>query len=156
MTEDAAPTTDILGLTADIVAAYLANHSLAPDAVPGLITATHAAFAALQGGAVEPPAEPAPLPAVTARKSLADPEVIISMIDGKPYKSLKRHLSSHGLSPADYRARYGLSADYPMVAPAYSERRRAVALSLGLGRKPAAPPPPVPKTTRGRTPSKAD
>src|SRR5690606_33118041 len=76
------------------------------------------------------------VPAVTVRKSLASKDHIISMIDGKPYKTLRRHLSTHGLTPAEYRARYGLKADYPMVAPAYSEQRRAMAKKIGLGRKP--------------------
>lgn len=87
-------------------------------------------------------------PAVSVRKSLASPDHILSMIDGKPYKSLKRHLSGHGLTPAEYRARYGLKSDYPMVAPGYSAQRREVAKRLGLGRKrqepiaPAEAPPP--------------
>ncbi len=75
-------------------------------------------------------------PAVTARKSLASPDVIVSMIDGKSYKTLRRHLTSHGLTPSEYRVRYGLKNDYPMVAPTYSERRRAMAKRIGLGRKP--------------------
>lgn len=73
--------------------------------------------------------------AVTARKSLANPEVIISMIDGKPYKMLRRHLSQNGLTPDEYRSRYGLKPDYPMVAPTYSEARRAMAMKIGLGSK---------------------
>ncbi len=81
-------------------------------------------------------------PAVTVRKSLASPDKIISMIDGKPYTTLKRHLSTHGLTPEQYRERYGLKPDYPMVAPAYAEKRRALAKKIGLGRggrKAAAP-----------------
>ncbi len=74
-------------------------------------------------------------PAVTARKSLASPDHIISMIDGKPYKTLRRHLTTNGMTPAEYRERYGLKADYPMVAPTYSEARRTMAKSIGLGRK---------------------
>jgi hypothetical protein len=70
------------------------------------------------------------------RKSLASPDRIISMIDGKPYRTLRRHLSTHGLTPDEYRARYKLKPDYPMVAPAYSEARRAMAKKIGLGRKP--------------------
>jgi predicted transcriptional regulator len=100
-------------------------------------------------------------PAVTVRKSLASPDHIISMIDGKPYRSLKRHLGRHGLTPDQYRQRYGLKADYPMVAPAYSEQRRAMAHKIGLGAKarqarlqqaPAADA--SPKPARGR-PKKA-
>ena len=79
-----------------------------------------------------------PVGAVSSRKSLASNDHILSMIDGKPYKSLKRHLGRHGLTPAEYRARYGLKPDYPMVAPGYSAQRREVAQRLGLGRKPKA------------------
>jgi predicted transcriptional regulator len=69
------------------------------------------------------------------RKSLASHDHILSLIDGKPYQSLKRHLSKHGLTPEQYRARYRLKADYPITAPAYSERRRALAQRIGLGAK---------------------
>ncbi|MFD1786524.1 MucR family transcriptional regulator [Sphingomonas floccifaciens] len=75
-------------------------------------------------------------PAVSARKSLANPDFIVSMIDGKNYKTLKRHLSRHGLTPDEYRERFGLKPSYPMVAPAYSDARKAMAKTLGLGRKP--------------------
>ena len=78
-------------------------------------------------------------PAVSVRKSLASKDHIISMIDGKPYRTLRRHLSTHGLTPDEYRARYKLKPDYPMVAPAYSEARRAMAKKIGLGRKPKTP-----------------
>jgi predicted transcriptional regulator len=86
----------------------------------------------------EPQAEPAPKhePAVTVRKSLSSPDHIISLIDGKPYKTLRRHLSRHGMTPEQYRERYNLKADYPMVAPAYAETRRDLAKKIGLGRKP--------------------
>jgi len=77
---------------------------------------------------------------VSARKSLSRRDAIISMIDGKPYKTLRRHLTGHGLTPEEYRERYGLKADYPMVAPEYSEARRAMAKKIGLGRKPKAVP----------------
>ena len=92
------------------------------------------------------------IPAVTARKSLASPDHIISMIDGKPYTSLKRHLSRHGLTPQQYRERYNLKSDYPMVAPAYSERRRALAHKIGLGSKgrTAKQPDEAPKQRRKR------
>lgn len=76
------------------------------------------------------------VPAVTARKSLSSPNHIISMIDGRPYKTLRRHVAANGMTPAEYRERYGLKEDYPMVAPAYSEARRAMAKDRGLGRKP--------------------
>jgi predicted transcriptional regulator len=88
-------------------------------------------------------------PATTARRSLSSPEHIISLIDGRPYKTLRRHLSGHGLTPDQYRQRYGLKADYPMVAPAYAEVRRAMAKKIGLGRKPRTDVP-----TSGAKPSK--
>ena len=75
-------------------------------------------------------------PAVTVRKSLASKDHMLSLIDGKPYKMLRRHLSGHGLTPEQYRERYNLKPDYPMVAEAYSESRRAMAKKIGLGRKP--------------------
>jgi predicted transcriptional regulator len=94
-------------------------------------------------------------PAVTARRSLASPEHIISLIDGRPYKTLRRHLSGHGLTPDQYRQRYGLKADYPMVAPAYAEVRRAMAKKIGLGRKPRtdAPSGQAKPSKRGRKPA---
>ena len=76
--------------------------------------------------------------AVTVRKSLSNPDFIYSMVDGKPYKTMRRHLASHGLTPETYRERYGLKPDYPMVAPNYSAHRSKVAKQLGLGRKRAA------------------
>lgn len=75
-------------------------------------------------------------PAVSVRKSLASHEHILSMIDGKPYKTLRRHLTTHGFTPDSYRAEFGLKADYPMVAAAYTATRRDLALKIGLGRKP--------------------
>ena len=74
-------------------------------------------------------------PAVSVRKSLASKDHIISMIDGKPYKTLRRHLSGHGLTPEQYRERYNLKTDYPMVSESYSEARRAMAHKIGLGSK---------------------
>lgn len=74
-------------------------------------------------------------PAVSVRKSLASRDHIISMIDGKPYRTLRRHLAAHGLTPEEYRARYNLRPDYPMVSESYSERRRVLAQEIGLGQK---------------------
>ena len=140
MAEESQPS--LTELTVDLLAAFVSNNSVGAKDLPELIATTHAALAALDGGgageATEPAAGPSTNfpPAVTIRKSLGKREHILSMIDGKPYKTLKRHLSRHGLSPADYRVRYNLPADYPMVAPAYSEVRRETAKRLGLGRKP--------------------
>ena len=127
-------------LATELTVAWLSNPNTraASDDVPAFLSRMHAAVDQLAAPA--PQAEesaPAPehTPAVTARKSLASKDHIISMIDGKPYKTLRRHLSKHGLSPEDYRQRYGLKADYPMVAESYSEARRAMAKTIGLGRK---------------------
>lgn len=128
-------------LAAELTAAWLANPNTRTNAddVPAFLVSMHAAVAQLTGAEAPAPAdEPVQTyePAVTARKSLASPDHIISMIDGKPYKTLRRHLATNGLTPEDYRARYSLKADYPMVAPTYSEARRTMAKSIGLGRKP--------------------
>jgi predicted transcriptional regulator len=77
------------------------------------------------------------MPAVSVRRSLADPDYIVSMIDGKPYKVLRHHLMQHGLTPEQYRERYNLAADYPMVSATYSEKRRVIAKQIGLGRRSA-------------------
>lgn len=90
--------------------------------------------------------EPELTPAVSVRKSLASKDYIVSMIDGKPYKTLRRHLSTNGLTPDEYRRRYGLRPDYPMVAENYSATRSAMAKSLGLGRKPREPDEPEPSS----------
>ena len=131
-------------LAAELTAAWLANPNTRTNAdnVLAFLLSMHAAVAQLSG-AVAPVAaeEPAQTyePAVTSRKSLASSDHIISMIDGKPYKTLRRHLSTNGLTPEEYRGRYNLKLDYPMVAPTYSEARRTMAKSTGLGRKPAQP-----------------
>lgn len=125
----------LIALTADIAAGFVTNNRIAIGDIGGMIASVHSALAGLG----QPPAPAAPdyVPAVTLRKSLADPTRIISMIDGKSYALLKRHLTTQGLTPAEYRARYNLPADYPMTAPAYSEMRKAMAVKIGLGRKKA-------------------
>jgi len=135
------PSTNYTALTVELLASYVANNSVRSEDLAGLIASTHAALAGLDrpDAPVEDfVTEPEYAPAVTARKSLADPENIISMVDGKPYKTLKRHLALKGLTPDQYRQRYNLPASYPMTAPGYSEKRREVAKRLGLGRKPAS------------------
>jgi predicted transcriptional regulator len=123
----------LTALTAEIAASFVMNNRVGISEIGGMISSIHWALAGL-GKALEPQ-KPAFVPAVTIRKSLADPAKIISMIDGKPYSLLKRHLTTNGLTPAEYRARYNLPADYPMTAPAYSEQRKAMAVKIGLGRK---------------------
>lgn len=129
---------DIASLTVELLSAYLSNNSVASADLAGLIQSTRAALTQ-DAAPAEPEAEkPTFTPAVTARKSLASPDHIISLIDGKPYKTLKRHLSANGLTPETYRERYGLPASYPMVAPAFAAVRRAIAEKIGLGNKKAA------------------
>jgi predicted transcriptional regulator len=129
--------TVIVPLTADIVSAYVSNHRVDPVELPALIATVHGALNHIQSA--EPVKHVGELtPAVSLRKSLSNPDKIISMIDGKPYSSLTRHLSTQGITPAGYRERYKLPADYPMVAPGYSARRSLLAKALGLGRKAVA------------------
>ena len=128
-------------LATELTIAWLGNPNTrsSADDVPAFLGKMHETVAALLGNSndaapVDAPAEYTP--AVTARKSLASKDHIISMIDGKSYKTLRRHLATHGMTPAEYRERYGLKPDYPMVAENYSESRRAMAKKIGLGRKP--------------------
>jgi predicted transcriptional regulator len=124
-------------LTADVVAAFVSNNSISTTDLPGLIASIHAAIAGLSAPAPAPEAEK-PVPAVPIKKSVT-PDYIISLEDGRQYKSLKRHLTGRGLTPADYRAKWGLPRDYPMVAANYAARRSEMAKAIGLGRKPAEP-----------------
>lgn len=126
----------LITLTADIVAAHVSNNSVAVSDVPTLIGNVHTALAGLSGNQVAPPA---PLePAVPIRTSVKK-EYIVCLEDGKKLKMLKRHLMTHyGMTPDDYRAKWGLAADYPMVAPAYAEQRRVLAKAIGLGRAPGS------------------
>jgi len=124
----------LLALTSDIVAAHVSNNSVKVEDVPALIMAVHGALSGLGDSA--PLAEGRPEPAVTVRASLKR-DHLVCLEDGKKMKMLKRHLvTEHGMTPADYRARWGLAADYPMVAPEYAETRRDLALKIGLGRQP--------------------
>jgi predicted transcriptional regulator len=131
---------DIASLTVELLSAYLSNNTVPSAELAGLIQSTRAALTQ-NAAPVELEAEkPTFTPAVTARKSLASPDHLISLIDGKPYKTLKRHLTRHGLTPETYRERYGLPASYPMVAPAFAAMRRAIAEKIGLGNKKATDP----------------
>ena len=121
---------DFLGLAADIVGAYVANNNVPASELPGLITATHAALVKLTAPPAPEPEKPTP--PVPIRKTVT-PDHIISLEDGKPYKSLKRHLTTRGLTPAEYRQKWGLPHDYPMVAATYAAQRSELAKSLGLG-----------------------
>jgi predicted transcriptional regulator len=125
-------------LATELTIAWLRNSNTrtSADDVPTFLQSMHAAVTKLGEPEMEEDAGSAEFtPAVSVRKSLASKDHIISMIDGKPYRTLRRHLATNSLTPDEYRQRYGLKADYPMVAPSYSESRRAMAKTLGLGRK---------------------
>jgi predicted transcriptional regulator len=142
MSEDI--TLDPVELATELTIAWLGNQNnrVSAEDVPAFLRTMHSTITELSGNAGsatedtgEATGEVEHTPAVTVRKSLASPDHIISMIDGKPYKTLRRHLSRHGLTPEEYRARYNLKSDYPMVAPSYSEARRDAAKRIGLGSK---------------------
>ncbi len=156
--------TSTVELATELTIAWLnnANNRASADEVPAFLQRMHQTLTGLgtesadnAGGS---DASSQYTPAVTVRKSLGSPDHILSLIDGKPYKTLRRHLSTHGLTPEQYRERYKLKSDYPMVAKNYSEHRRAMAHKIGLGARgrntrsapadaaPAAPA--APKATR--------
>jgi predicted transcriptional regulator len=145
----------LLSLTADIVSAHVANNRIGTGDLPNLIRDIHGALAQLGESASVKEAEPQ-RPAVPVRSSIK-PDHLVCLEDGKQLTMLKRYLMrTYGMTPADYRAKWKLPADYPMVAPNYAEKRRVLANSIGLGRKrPPAPPepaaeaaPPAPRRTR--------
>lgn len=123
----------LITLTADIVAAHVANNSVAVGDLPTLIANVHGALSSLNKP--EQPVEEKPKAAVSIRASVK-PDHIISMLDGKPYKMLKRHLAQNGYTPQSYRETFDLPKDYPMTAPSYAAQRKELALKIGLGRKP--------------------
>ncbi len=139
--EQVNPTVNPIEIASEITVAWLSNPNVnaAASEVPAFLKAVHTTLNELSNGAtteiVDAPVEF--VPAVPVRSSVK-PDYIISLINGRKFKTLKRHLSLNGLTPKEYRERYGLKSDYPMVAANYSEHRRAVAQRLGLGRKPAA------------------
>lgn len=123
----------LITLTSDIVAAHVSNNSVGVDDVPALIRNV---YGALSGLGAAPVNEEKPEPAVSIRSSVKN-DHLVCLEDGKKMKMLKRHLmTDHGMTPAEYRSRWGLGADYPMVAPDYAEKRRTLAKEIGLGRKP--------------------
>lgn len=127
---------DLIELSTEIVSAYVSHNSVSVTDLPKLIAEVHGALRALQNNEVQVPVEELK-PAVPIRKSVA-PDYIICLEDGKKFKSLKRHLRTHyNLSPEEYREKWGLPADYPMVAPSYSATRSKLAKDNGLGRKAA-------------------
>jgi predicted transcriptional regulator len=136
-----------LGLTADIVAAHVGHNRVGVGELPELIAKVHEALAGL--GGISAAAEPELKPAVSIRASVK-PDHIVCLEDGKKLTMLKRYLqTNYGMTPQQYRAKWKLPADYPMVAPNYAEKRRTLAKAIGLGRKKGTPAP-APKPTRGR------
>ncbi len=141
MTDEHNHDVELAELTADVVSAYVANNPVPVGALPDLIASVHASLSGLGHPATAAPVET--VPAVNPKKSVF-PEYIISLEDGKKFKSLKRHLAtSYDLTPVEYRAKWGLPNDYPMVAPNYAARRSELAKLIGLGRKPASPKAPA-------------
>jgi predicted transcriptional regulator len=133
---DKGTSTDLLSLTAEVVSAYVAKNPLPTVALPDVIAQVHQSLLALSGPKQEPQV---PLvPAVPIKKSVT-PDYIISLEDGRKFKSMKRYLGGLGMSPDEYRQRWGLPRDYPMVAPNYAAKRSELAKTMGLGRKPTAP-----------------
>jgi predicted transcriptional regulator len=148
---------DMIGYAADIASAYVSNNSVPTSELPALLSGIYAAIDGLRGGSASAEPEVGKPTAAQIRKSIK-PDALISFIDGKPYKTLKRHLSGNGLTIAEYRERYGLPRDYPSVAASYSEQRSAMAKNLGLGqnRKVSAPAAPVePAAAPAKKPAKA-
>jgi predicted transcriptional regulator len=138
---------ELLALTSEIVAAHLSNNAVAQTEVAPLIQSVFDTLNALASD------EPTPVeltPAVPIRKSVTD-DYIVCLEDGKKLKMLKRHLmTAYNMTPEEYRAKWGLRPDYPMVAPNYAAKRQELAKKIGLGRKPRVAPQPAPKATRSR------
>ena len=164
--EDEQHKTNAVELATELTIAWLSNPNTRANAteIPEFLRSMHDAVNGLNGlpgGSDQAPREAEHVPAVTVRKSLSSRDSITSLIDGKQYKTLKRHLANHGLTPNEYRQRYGLKSDYPMVAPAYAETRRELAKKIGLGRKREQPagevtPEKSAKTTKRRPAKRAD
>ena len=131
---DESPETQLISLTADIVSAHVSNNSVAVNDLPTLIQNVHKALSGLSMTAPEPEAKKQE-PVVPIRSSVK-PDYIVCLEDGKKLKMLKRHLMTHyQMTPDEYRQKWGLSPDYPMVAPNYAEQRRSLAVKIGLGTK---------------------
>jgi predicted transcriptional regulator len=132
---DSSANSSVLGLTAQIVSAHVSNNSVSPDALPALIQEV---FKTLSGVGKEPTQPDKPQPAVPVKKSVFA-DHIICLEDGKKLKMLKRHLkTAYNMTPEQYRERWGLPQDYPMVAPSYARHRSSLAKKIGLGTKPRA------------------
>ena len=125
---------NFIELTAEIVSAYVSNNTVPAGEIPALINQVHAALSRVSGKSADAPSEPLK-PAVSLKKSIT-PEYIVCLEDGKKFKSLKRHLrTQYNMTPEQYREKWGLSADYPMVAPNYAAARSQLAKQMGLGQQ---------------------
>ena len=130
------PHNDVLQMTTQVVAAYVGHNNVGETQIPDVIKSVYASLAGLTGQAALG-AKPRQKPAVTVKKSITA-DYLICLEDGKKLKMLKRHLrTSYGLSPEEYRAKWGLGSDYPMVAPNYAKQRSAFAKKIGLGKRAA-------------------
>jgi predicted transcriptional regulator len=144
MSQNSSP--NYLELTADLVSAYVSHNALPASDLPSLIDAVHTTLRQVSSKAEQPTEKPKP--PVPIRKSIT-PDYLISLEDGKPYRSLTRHLAKRGLTPDAYRRKWGLAPTYPMVAPGYSKRRSELARALGLGqRRRTVEPTPTPEGAR--------
>jgi len=131
---DAADTTNTIALTAEIVAAYVSNNTVASAEIPALINQVHTALLRVTNGEAKPAAEPLK-PAVPIKRSI-NPDFIVCLDDGKKFKSLKRHLrTQYNMTPEQYREKWSLPGDYPMVAPNYAAARSQLAKQMGLGQQ---------------------
>ena len=136
--EEKSSQSEILRMTAEVVASYLGNNMLASAQIPEVINTVYGALVGINAGGGEGKAEPQK-PAVPLKKSIT-PEYIICLEDGKKLKMLKRHLrTTYGLTPDEYRTKWGLPSEYPMVAPNYAAQRSAFAKKIGLGRTAGKP-----------------
>ncbi len=151
MTDSTTGNDELLQLTSDIVTAYVSKNAVPIGELPGLIQSAFVTLSGLDAPAGEPEVELKP--AVNPKRSVTD-DYIVCLEDGKKLKMLKRHLSTaYGMTPEQYRAKWNLPHDYPMVAPAYARKRQELARKIGLGRKPRiveAEPTPQPKARRSR------
>lgn len=132
--DETADKTNYIGLTAEIVSAYVSNNTVASGDIPALINQVHSALQRVASGDGQPASEPLK-PAVPVKRSI-NPDFIVCLEDGKKFKSLKRHLrSQYNMTPEQYREKWNLPADYPMVAPNYAAARSQLAKQMGLGQQ---------------------
>lgn len=152
MNEDDTASASSIELAAEIVSAYVSNNSVAANELAGLIASTYGALVVARDGTKTAAETPVLRPAVSIKKSIT-PDFLICLEDGRKFKSLKRHLNTHyGLSPQQYREKWNLPADYPMVAPNYAAARSKLAKEMGLGaRRPKAPAKAVKQVRRSKS-----